>query len=623
MCGIAGVWSKKGGAPSEALVGRMLSCLSHRGPDAQGIWSGPGLVLGHRRLKILDLSDRANQPFTDGKDAIVFNGEIFNYKELKAELSQKCTFTTTSDTEVLFRSLQRWGEEALLKIEGQFAFAFYCAQSRSLMLARDHAGICPLYVRNKDGDFYFSSEIRPLLELGKSDLDRQGVVDYFTYRYNIQNGRTLFTDVKRFPPAHFLKIDVESGESVQRRYWRLEFQQQQGSPKELQKQFDNLFNEEVSRQQAADVPVGLYLSGGIDSGALLAGFSKNTSEINAFTLLFSKGDAERGQVDALSRRYRFEKKYIEFSPQDFSVLEDAVLALEEPFGDLIICANYTLAQYASKAVRVVLSGEGGDESFCGYDHQRAFAKMAALTSNRIMQKFIPQAWRLLPSRLIAMSVSYPGRFGAREKQKTEKVFMAMGDSADAYIELVRLFDAEELRSLFSKNFSNGADTGPDTGPIREIFNNEKERWQALMRVEIEQLVLIVNLLKQDRFSMHFSLEGRVPLVSRKILEFAGTLSYSELFGKDTKRLLLGYAASAPVRKRPFSILGHENYVNSMLILMDRYLTPEAIDEMGIFSPDALKLIRARMKEGGIIDLKQAMCILVFAVWWGQFKRYLN
>ena len=423
MCGIAGIWNRQGNPIAEGDLNLMVNKMAHRGPDAKGSWVNHNLGLGHSRLKIIDLSDNANQPFTDGQDVLVFNGEIFNFKELKKELPISKNYKTTSDTEVLFRSLQHWGVDTLNKIDGQFAFAFYNDRKKTLLLARDHVGICPLYTMDNDNELIFASEIRPILELRKSPLNHQGIIDYFSYRYNIQNGHTLFSNIKRLHPAHYWLIDLEKNNITEKRYWRLKFSENGDVTKNgFQKQFNSFFDSEIKAQTIADVPVGIYLSGGIDSGALLKGFSKTISPINAFTIGFDKNDEDLKRVNDLQHKIPFNKNILSFTPESLETLEDVVFSLEEPFGDLIICANYQLASQASQQVKVVLSGEGGDESFMGYDHQRAFLKMLQLSQKPLLGSLTSMAMSLLPPKLLALASGYPGGFGRSEHSQIKNTF---------------------------------------------------------------------------------------------------------------------------------------------------------------------------------------------------------
>lgn len=623
MCGIAGIWRKDRKPILKDHLTKMLKILKHRGPDAEGIWQKPGLALGSRRLKILDLSDAGNQPFTDGRDVLVFNGRIFNHLALKKELSSRFDFKTTCDTEVLFHALQVWDIKALNKIEGQFAFAFYKKSSQTLILSRDHAGVCPLYTMKTGGKFYFASEIKPLLGIRKCSLNDAGVIDFFSYRYNIQNGRTLFKEIKRFPPANFLKINLKTGRCYQKRYWRLEFKEEERSEKETQAEFRKILDSEIAKQSTADVPVGMYLSGGIDSGALLYGFSKKTKNIKTFTLRFSRNDSDYQRVLKLAKEIEFKKNLIDFSEDKLNELEEAVFILEEPFGDLIICANYFLAKLACQKVKVVLSGEGGDEAFCGYDHQRAFFKLRELSQNKITKLLIGVFLKIVPSRMLGFLQSYPGKFGDDELRRIRMISQKISTPADAYLELVTLFNKDELETLFSKEFKKRCSIQPDTTPIRKIFAHEKETWQAVMRCEIEQLTLIINLLKQDRFAMHFSMEGCVPLVSRRVLQFAASLPYRVHNSKVNKELLLKYSGQSIVKKKPFSLFATQDYLGKLIKLMDKYVTNETIQETNILAWDKIEEIRKKLLSGNILAIKQAMAILIFQVWRQGYENFIN
>ncbi len=614
MCGIAGAFFKTGTLNSAGAVRQMLPHLAHRGPDAEGVWDGGKIALGHRRLKIIDLSDRANQPYTDGKDVLVFNGEIFNYKELRGELKSSYQFRSESDTEVLFRALQHWGTDCLRKLNGQFAFGFFRQHDNTLILARDHAGICPLYVFEDGRGFFFASEITPILALTSPRLNKQSVVDFFRYRYNIQNGRTLFAGVRRFPPASFLSIDLSDLSRTEQRYWRLEFNERKDSDADMQAAFNNILGEEIALQSIADVPVGLYLSGGIDSGALLAGFAKNSAQIKAFTMTFSDDDPDEKRVAALSKRINFESSKARFKFPSMESLNETIRALEEPFGDLIISANHALAGQASKEVRVVLSGEGGDEAFCGYDHQRAFMKMFQLSRHSFLHRTASVLMHSLPARAIRFANSYPGGFGAPEKNRVAGVLGGIGNPGRAYLALVSLFDTGELGRLFKRDFIRDVSLDEEQNPVLEIFNEEKNIWRAVMRAEVEQLTLIVNLLKQDRFTMSRSIEGRVPFVSRRVLEFASSLPFERMFSKVNKQFLLNYAGQPVIRKKPFSLFADPAYATHLKKLFDTVLTDSQIEETGMLNAEYVRVLKRQAEAGGMLAVKKAMAVLVFLCW---------
>lgn len=624
MCGIAGIWNKNGKIVNEKQIGSMVEILNHRGPDAKGVWINENIAFGHSRLKVLDLSDNANQPFTDGEDYLIFNGEIFNYVSLKKKMSERYQFRTKSDTEVLFRALQYWGMDVFKYIQGQFSFAFYSKKNNKLIIARDHFGICPLYTLETDTQLIFSSEIKPILFIEKQQLNKCGVVDYFGYRYNIQNGETLFGDIKRFNPGTFWEIDLTSKKSFKKKFWRLEFKEEKIGDLEFQKTFNMIFDNEISRQSFADVPVGLYLSGGIDSSALFHGFSKQNTEIQSYTLKFSNEDEDFKRVHSMKPQKNFKKTFLGFQPNlVIEKIRSVISSLEEPFGDLIVVANYLLAMEASKDLKVVLSGEGGDEAFLGYDHQRTFLQLSKFSKSKTLKKIGEILFNLSPIMALNKLNSYPGSFGFAEKRKMGQVFNSINDPSSAYLGLVTLFRDDELDLLFSHDFKSSSPITPDYQPIKDIFQEETCVGNAIMRSEIEQLTLIINLIKQDRFAMNFSMEGRVPFVSKPLLEFVASISKNQIYSKINKEVLIRYSNIKPIKKKAFSVFSDPQYFYTITYLLDTYVTREKVCEYGGFSWNYIEKMKAELRSGGILIVKKIMCIIVFMIWWDVFKHYLK
>ena len=622
MCGIFGIWNKTGESPQPDRLRSLSALLAHRGPDAEGCFVRGSLGLAHRRLKIIDLSSAADQPFTDSGDALVFNGEIFNHRALREELAPHFPFRTRSDTEVLFRALQHWGKGALDHVDGQFAFAFYSGQAQTLLLARDHVGICPLYTVDTKEYFAFSSEIKPLLALvGPRNLDPQGVLDYFAYRYGIQNGHTLFDGITRHHPAHFTELDLRSGELMTGRYWRMSFLDPLPEAT-IQEQLNALLDGEFRKQVAADVPVGLFLSGGVDSRAVLHGVVQAAPPLDAYTLTFSDNDTELAKVESLKQRYAFKNHVIRYSASSTDGLCPVLASLEEPFGDVIVCANALLAEQASRCSRVVLSGEGGDESFFGYDHQHALLKLFRYNKIPGFRFAAPWLIRALPSRLLARLSRFAGTYGATEKEHLASVISSLGNPADAYLRLARIFSHDQQKTFFTPEFLATCEGAADEEPIRKIFAEEADPVRALLRVELEQTTLIINLLKQDRLCMAHSVEARVPLVSRGVLDLVGRISSESLATMPVKRYLQQYAKQKPVSKEPFSVANSPEYVRQVAALWERYVRPENVARCGFFQPDSVAAIGRGIQRGGLLDLKRAMVFVVFFAWLETFKMYL-
>lgn len=619
MCGIFGIWHKDGRPADQQRVIAAADLMTHRGPDAPGLFLRGPLAFAHRRLKIIDLSDAANQPFGDGTDVLVYNGELFNYRLLRKELEQHVTFRTSSDTEVVFHALQQWGKEALMRFNGQFAFAFYKQHENQLLLARDHAGICPLYTYEDGKTLIFASEIKPLLHVtGPQQLSAQGLADYFGYRYGIQNGHTLFSGVRRFPAAHWRIWDMNASTSRSERYWRMEW-----TPSlpvgEIASTVTSLLNEEIALQSVADVPVGMFLSGGIDSSAVLHGLSPHVQKVIAFTMRFSSADADVEQVARLEKMYPIARHTVPYSMGVVERLSRVVHSLEEPFGDVIICANDALAAAAARHVKVALSGEGGDEAFFGYDHQQAFLSLSKLRASKLLVLCASLGLKNIPPAVLGSLQGYPGKFTACEVAHIRRVVQAIRTPGQAYLALSRLFTSEDLRGLFTRQWVSLGAADTDEQPILDIFSREPDLARASIRAETEQFLLGVNLLKQDRLSMAHSLETRVPLVARRILDIIGRIPTATLLAKPRKRLLREYAGGTSMPKRAFSVLASRENVTMLCSLFDHHASPEKIEAAGILAPTAVASIRGRLERGGMLDVKRAMCVLVFMAWYASFQ----
>ncbi|MBF0362587.1 MAG: asparagine synthase (glutamine-hydrolyzing) [Oligoflexia bacterium] len=630
MCGIAGILVRNGTECKDKYkknIELMIDKLKHRGPDARGLWEHPlkKMYLGHSRLKIIDLSDHANQPFTDGQDVLVFNGEIFNFKELKKDLIEYYDFKTKSDVEVLFYALKHWGTNALSLLNGQFSFAFFNSNKKQLLLARDHVGICPLYYFITNDSICFSSEIKPLLLIRdhKIELNKEALSDYFYFRYNIQNGKTLFGDIKRFPPGNYALINMDTLSFSINEYWRFKFDDASSNSnrENIQDEFNCLLDEEIKAQQIADVPLGLYLSGGIDSGALLNGFCKQIQKPECFTYRFNGDeDIEYQNVLELKNKYNFKSRTVDFGLSSLHRLPEVLEALEEPFGDLIVCSNFDLAEAASKELKVVLSGEGGDESFAGYDHQKSFYKMNRFMPSGLIGRLLPAAIFATPCSFFKYIQNYPGTFSSTEKNRIAKIARLICSSpGKAYSQMIALFDLDDQNGLFKEEMPR-----PDISKIENMFKHE-DLWKATIRAEIEQLTLVVNLLKQDRFSMHFGLEGRVPLVSKNILKFVASLTEKDLFSGENKKLLLNYSRrDSSIKKKAFSVFSSpdiQNYINNMI---DYYLTEEKIEALKVFNYSYIReLIFVVKSNRSMLLTKQIQALIVFFSWAERFSNQIT
>jgi asparagine synthase (glutamine-hydrolysing) len=501
MCGIAGLIDLKGGEVRKETIKAMTDAIKHRGPDGEGQWVHENVGIGHRRLAIIDLSEAAAQPMlsADNRYALSYNGEIYNYKELRFELANLgVKFQSESDSEVLLHSLIHWKEKALIKFNGMFAFAFYDSQKGNLLLARDRYGIKPLYYSLQDSYFSFGSEQKAITSRNrfKSSLDKEALLEYMTFQ-NIFTDRTLQSDIKLLQAGHFLQVKTKETLSIKPiQYWDYHFSEPEtpSSEQEYMEELDRLFVRAVKRNLSSDVEIGSYLSGGMDSGSITAIAARENINLKTFTVGFDLSSAsgielgfdERLKAEAMSALFKTEHYEIVLKAGDMEKsLEDLVWHLEEPrIGQSY--PNLFAAKLASKWVKVVLSGAGGDELFGGYP------------------------WRYYQSA------------GSNSFQ----------DYVDSYyLYWQRLVDNKSLLNIFSPIAQDVSEVW-----TRDIFENVfKSHANDLKRTEdyvnhslyFEAKTFLHSLfVVEDKLSMAYGLETRVPFMDNDLVDFAMKLPVS-------------------------------------------------------------------------------------------------
>jgi asparagine synthase (glutamine-hydrolysing) len=379
MCGITGIVNINKEPVSLEILRQMTTVLSHRGPDDEGFWTNSFSGFGHRRLSIIDLSPLGHQPMQsdDGRFVITYNGEVYNFNNIRIELESKgYKFHSKTDSEVVLKSYQEWGEKCVSKFNGMFAFAVWDKKYNKLFLSRDRYGIKPLYYYNKNGCFLFASEIKSILKhpAVKVCVDLNALTEYFSFQ-NIFSDLTLFQDIFLLPAGTNLILDTEKNTEHKEKYWDFEFQNDYGlQERECESELKRLFEQSVNRQLVSDVEIGAYLSGGLDSGSITSIAAKSFKNLKTFTGGFDLSSAsglelgfdEREKAEFLSNKYKTEHYEVVLKAGDMErIMEKLIYHLE----DLRVgqsYPNYYVARLASKFVKVVLSGAGGDELFAGY-----------------------------------------------------------------------------------------------------------------------------------------------------------------------------------------------------------------------------------------------------------------
>lgn len=497
MCGIAGILHLSGEPASPVAVRAMADAVRHRGPDGEGQWCEGPVGLSHRRLAIIDLSEHGRQPMLtrDGRLVISYNGEVYNFRELRTELEALgYTFRSDTDSEVVLASFHAWGEDALLRFNGMFAFAIWDREQERLTLARDRYGIKPLYWAMFDGVLLFGSEQKAILAhpMARRTLDREALVEYFTFQ-NIFTDRTLLKGVHLLPPATVATIDLRGRrELTQRRYWDYRFREPDNpaDPREYREELDRLMRQAVSRQLISDVELGSYLSGGMDSGTLTALGARQFPNIKSFTCGFDISSAsglelgfdERAKAEAMSALFRTEHYEMVLKAGDMERCLPALARhIEEPrVGQSY--PNFYAAKLASKFVKVVLSGAGGDELFGGYPW-RYYRAVNCKSFDQYIDDYYG-FWH----RLVA-------------HEDRDALFAPIGDAAAAV----------EPREIFRQVFA----THDNSLDRPEDFINHSLYFEA--KTFLHGLFVV-----EDKLSMAHGLESRVPFMDNDLVDFAMT-----------------------------------------------------------------------------------------------------
>ena len=494
MCGIAGYINLKGEPASSATIRKMMDAIAHRGPDGEGQWIEGPVAIGHRRLAIIDLSSAGRQPMlSDDKRYILsYNGEIYNYRELRKDLiAEGYRFCSSSDSEVVLYAFSKWGTKALLKFNGMFSLSLFDRKKNKLLIARDRYGIKPLYYALQDNRFSFGSEQKAITAQSKfkRKLNKAALLEYFTFQ-NLFTDQTLLEGITLLPSGHYAEVDVSSGHLTQYKYWDYEFSDPDYpvDKNEYVDELDRLFRQAVNRQLVSDVELGCYLSGGMDSGSITAIAAQNFPNLKSFTVGFDLSSAagselgfdERFQAESMSAKFKTEQYQMVLKSQDMErCLSKLAWHLEEPrVGQSY--PNYYASQLASKFVKVVLSGGGGDELFGGYPWRYYRATVCDNFEHYIDQYYA--FWqRLIPNKEI------------------HRIF------SPVWSDVKDVWTRDIFRDVFLSH-KNQLDS-PKDYINHSLYFEAKTFLHGLFVVE-------------DKLSMAHSLETRVPFMDNDLVEFA-------------------------------------------------------------------------------------------------------
>ena len=631
MCGIAGY---VGIADDGALLKAMTDCIQHRGPDSDGYFRDGDAGLGMRRLKIIDLAG-GDQPISNEDDSlvIIFNGEIYNYQPLREGLLQRGhQLKTKSDTEVVLRLFQEEGPRMLHRLNGMFAIAIWDRKRRRLFVARDRLGVKPLYYVDLGGRFLFGSEFKSIqrYDAFTPTVDPAGVHDYLALRY-VPGPGGMFKELRKLPAGHYLF--VENGTVSVEQWWEPPCYSGpwNRSDEEYLEGFAEHFERSVKLRQISEVPVGTYLSGGVDSQTITAVMARQISTpVRTFTVGFDFQHDELTEAAATAKLLGADHTEVRCRATDIALLPQITWHMDEPLGDPIIIPMYQLAREAKKKVTVILAGEGAVEVLGGYLFHKALLQghqLAGVVPGALRRGALAPMVRAVPAKLLDLAFDYPASLGERGKQKVADYIELLDPSQldAAWRHLISLFDARDTAGLYTDDFQ-AAIARSRAAPVSAVSGRcglDAPFLNRIIDLQFGHWLPDDILTKQDKMSMAGSVEVRVPFLDYELVEYALKLPPRlKIAGGKNKIILRRFAQrhlpapAAGRRKVPFYVPFEQFMADAAFqeMLAD-CLSDRAVKARGLFRPEAVAKLRAQTHAGEFIFAKQVFSLVTLELWY--------
>jgi len=628
MCGICGfIYEDANKFVDVSLINRMCDTITHRGPDDVGLYVEKNVGLGMRRLSIIDLVT-GKQPISneDGTIWIVFNGEIYNHDDLRRELQVKGhSFKTKTDTEAIIHAYEEYGEDCTAKLNGMFAFAIWDQRKQKLFISRDRLGIKPLYYFYDRDRFIFGSEIKAILKAGNipRQIDRQALDNFLTFEY-IPAPLSILQDVKKLLPGH--SIVFSNNELKITRYWELTFSDNDSSEDEVKRNIRELLSDAVKIRLMSDVPLGAFLSGGIDSSSIVALMSQLMDQpVKTFSIGFEDSSYnELNYARLIANTFKTEHHEFIIKPNAVELTESLIHFLDEPFGDFSIFPTYLVSKMAREYVTVVLSGDGGDELFAGYDTyiaDRYYRRYGRIPSF-LRSKIIPGIAEIVPPS--------PQKKGAINKIKR----FVEGTKLPEDLRHVRwmIFMLEhEKGKLYNHDMNSFIQEKDPYMFVRSYFKNidyfEQDPTSQQLYVDIKTYLVDDILVKVDRMSMATSLEARVPFLDYRFVELAATIPGDLKLRKNQTKYILKKAMEDILPydilyrgKQGFSIPIKNWLRQDLKPMMTDILAKDKIIREGFFNPSYVEQLKTEHLKGTKNHSHRLWALMMFGMW---FDLYMN
>lgn len=628
MCGIVGkIYFDKDSSVNIDQIERMAESIKHRGPDDSGVFlsSDKKVGLGHRRLSIIDLSPLGHQPMNYlGRYWIVFNGEIYNFKDERQKLENLgYKFNSHSDTEVIMALYDKYGVECLNHLRGMFSFAIFDKKNQTLFCARDRVGKKPFKYYIDDKVFMFASELKAILTQKdyKKEPDYVAIHHYLTLQY-VPSPLTGFKDIKKLEPAHYLLIDLKSRKLVKKRYWKLDYSHKLDlSEEEWKRKIIDKLEESVNiRMLASDVPVGAFLSGGIDSSAIVGLMSKNSAKkVKTFTISFKEQKFDESKYARIVAK-KFNTDHTEFvvKPETIEILPWLVKQYEEPYADSSGLATYYLSKLTKEHVTVALNGDGGDENFAGYGRY-SVQKFALWYDN----------FKLLNKLAIPLSKFANTTFKTTFFERVNRFAKSMDqDYRERYVNYVCYFDNESKDKLYTDEFKSKITGNNSNEIIIEKFKESgtKDKLDQTLYTDFSSYLPDDLMVKVDIASMAASLEGRSPFLDQEFLELTAKIPFDlKLKGRNNKKYILKEALRGfvpdEVMFRPkmgFGIPIETWFKNDLAKYTEDVLLSDTFISRGLFNKEYVRWMLSEHQHTNTNYSSRIWALLTLELWFREY-----
>lgn len=619
MCGILGFnWE------DTKLLRRGLNEIKHRGPDNSGKFSDKRVSLGHNRLSIIDLSKSGNQPMFDSKKeiAIIFNGEIYNHSELRVKLKEKYKFKSQTDTEVLIYLYKEHGPDFLKKLNGMFAICIYDKKKQQLFLARDRLGIKPLYYYKKEDKFMFASEIKAILQNKriKREVNPEALQYYLAFRANTSD-KSFIKDISKIPPGHSITYELRSNKLSLKKYWDLPRKIKTRTKKESTEILKNLLEDSVRLRLMSDVPYGAYLSGGVDSGTIVSLMGKYSSKsVKTFSVGFREDEhSETKEAKFLAGKLKTEHHELLISKDSIKQLPKIVYQSDEPSADPTIIPTYFLAKYNKKYCTVILTGEGSDELFAGYP-QYKFMKIHQTLLRylpRLIRRLLIKTIKATPKSILNIGFKYSEALGEKAMERFSN-YVLSNNPSEQLLNQLAVFNQEEQSELLGKkvNLYN---------KFSEFFKTKNNVTNS-QELELKNAMVEDLLMKVEKNTMASSVEGRVPFLDHRIVEFAfETPSEFKLKGFTKDKHLLREAMREILPRQTKKRKKHHFFVpidswlsKDLKPLIEKFLSKEFVEKQGIFNYSYIEKLRKGFDKSRLYYARQLWALVIFQIWYMQY-----